>query len=60
MGNLIAFVSIVEIGSIIMTLVYTLKQNSDLLTQSLCFILIFSKVLLNLIFLIYFLKVVTE
>lgn len=56
MGNLIAFVSVVEVGSMIMTLYYTLQSSQDLVTQALCFILLFSKILLNLIFLFYFLK----
>lgn len=58
MGNLIAFVSVVEVGSMIMTLTYTLSNSQDLVTQALCFILLFSKVLLNLIFLCYFLKII--
>lgn len=58
MGNLIAFVSLVEIGTIIMTLHYTFQGPTDLVTQFLCFVLLFSKVLLNFIFLIYFLKVI--
>lgn len=58
MGNLIAFVSVVEVGSMIMTLNYTLSSSQDLATQALCFILLFSKVLLNLIFLCYFLKII--
>ena len=58
MGNLIAFLSIVEIGSMISTLVYTFQGNVDLLVQALVFVLILSKVLLNIIFLIYFLKII--
>jgi len=58
MGNLIAFVSLVEIGTIIMTLNYTLQSSPDIITQFLCFVLLFSKILINLIFLIYFLKVI--
>ena len=58
MGNLIAFVSLVEIGTIIMTLHYTFQGPTDLVTQFLCFVLLFSKVLLNFIFLIYFLKAI--
>jgi hypothetical protein len=59
MGNFIAFVSLVEVGSMSMTLIYTLLNINDLLTQALCFVLILSKVLLNLIFLIYFIKIIT-
>lgn len=44
----------------IMTLVYTLMNSSDLLTQALCFVLLLSKILLNIIFLIYFLKAVAK
>ena len=59
MGNLIAFLSIVEMGSMAMTLVYTFQAGGvDLLAQALIFILILSKILLNLLFLIYFLKVI--
>ncbi len=47
-------------GSMIMTLVYTFHSGTDLLVQALIFILLLSKVLLNLIFLVYFLKVVAE
>lgn len=60
MGNLIAFLAIVEIGSMGMTIVYTLQQNLDLLTQALLFVLLLSKVLLNLIFLAYFIKVIAS
>lgn len=62
MGNLIAFLSIMEIGSMIMTLAYTFSSSSDvdLLTQALIFILLFSKVTLNIVFLIYFMKVIVE
>ena len=58
MGNLIAFLALVEIGSMIMTLVYSLQTSSDLLTQALCFILLLSKLTLNLIFLAYFCKAI--
>ena len=60
MGNLIAFLSVVEIGSMIMTLVYTFQGSLDLLGQALVFVLILSKVLLNVIFIIYFLKVIAS
>ena len=60
MGNLIAFLSIVEVGSTIMTLVYTFNGGLDLLAQALVFVLILSKILLNLLFLIYFLKVIAS
>ena len=58
MGNLIAFLSVVEIGSMIMTLVYTFQESVDLLGQALVFVLILSKILINFIFLVYFLKVI--
>ena len=58
MGNLIAFLSVVEIGSMIMTLVYTFQESVDLLVQALVFVLILSKILINVIFLVYFLKVI--
>ena len=58
MGNLIAFLSVVEIGSMIMTLVYTFQESVDLLGQALVFVLILSKILINVIFLVYFLKVI--
>lgn len=58
MGNLIAFLSFVETGSLIMTLIYTFKESNDLLTQALCFVLLLSKVLMNLVFLAYFLRVI--
>ena len=60
MGNFIAFLSVVEIGSMIMTLVYTFQGSLDLLAQALVFVLILSKVLLNIIFIIYFLKVIAS
>lgn len=62
MGNLIAFLSIVEIGSMVMTLAYTFRseEEKDLFTQALLFVLLLSKVLLNLVFLAYFLKVIVE
>jgi hypothetical protein len=46
----------------IMTLTYTFQTsyNLDLLAQALIFILIFSKFVLNIIFLIYFIKVIVE
>ena len=60
MGNLIAFLAIVEIGSMLMTIAYTVKSNTDLLTQALLFVLVLSKILLNLIFLVYFIKVIAS
>lgn len=59
MGNLIAFLSFVEIGSIIMTLTYTLQSSDTLLTQALCYIFLLSKISLNLIFLFYFCKIIS-
>lgn len=46
----------------IMTLTYTFRASSnlDLLAQALIFILLFSKVVLNIIFLIYFMKIIAE
>lgn len=58
MGNLIALLSLVEVGSLLMTISYSLKGSNDILTQALVFIVIFSKVALNLIFLFYFLKAI--
>ena len=60
MGNLIAFLAFVEIGSMFMTIIYTMQSNKDLLNQALLFILILSKVLLNIIFLAYFIKVIAS
>jgi hypothetical protein len=60
MGNLIAFLAIVEIGSMIMTIFYTVNSNTDLLTQALIFMLVLSKILLNVIFLTYFIKVIAS
>ena len=58
MGNLIAFLSVVEICSMIMTLAYTFQSSVDLLAQALVFVLIVSKVILNVVFLVYFIKVI--
>ena len=59
MGNLIAFLSVVEVGSMTLTLIYTFQSGGvDLLAQALIFILLLSKALLNLLFLVYFLKVI--
>ena len=58
MGNLIAFLSVVEICSMLMTLAYTFQSSLDLLAQALVFVLIFSKLLLNVVFLIYFIRVI--
>lgn len=58
MGNFVAFLSILELGSMVMTLVYTLTESTDLLTQALVFVVFLSKYLLNFLFLIYFLKAI--
>ena len=58
MGNLIALLSLVEVGSLLMTISYSLEGSNDILTQALVFMVIFSKVALNLIFLFYFLKAI--
>jgi hypothetical protein len=58
MGNLIALLSLVEVGSLLMTISYSLKGSNDILTQALVFMVLFSKVALNLIFLFYFLKAI--
>ena len=58
MGNLIAFLSLVEIGSMILTLYYTLKQDTSLPIQALTFVVLMSKVTMNIIFLIYFCVVI--
>ena len=58
MGNLIAFLSLVEIGSMILTLFYTLRQDTSIPIQALTFIVLMSKVTMNVIFLIYFCTVI--
>lgn len=66
LGNFIAFVSLFEIGTIIMVLSYTFSSIFDepdrwtndmiLLNQALIFVILVSKVALNIIFLVYFLR----
>jgi hypothetical protein len=66
LGNFIAVVSLLEIGTIIMMITYTFVSIVDepdywtsdniLLTQALLYVFLMSKIALNVIFLIYFLR----
>jgi hypothetical protein len=70
MGNFVAVVSVLEWGPLLICIILAFTKYDPysrtntpeitLLSQALCFIILFSKVLIDIIFLIYFMKNISD
>lgn len=56
LGNFISFCIFLEIGSMLMFMVYCLLNKPDILNQALAYVILLSKVSCNIFMLIYFVK----